>query len=48
MYTETAPEVAARLKLNSASIDLKKTPKEKRTPQRVVPTIRRVAITTHP
>ena len=41
-------EVTARVKLNSLSMDLKKTPKEKCTPQIVVPTTKKVATTTQP
>jgi len=45
---EKIEEVAARVKSNSPSMDLKKTPKERRIPQRVVPTIKRDTTTTQP
>jgi len=45
---EKNPEVAARVKSNSLSMDLKKTPKVERVPQIVVPAIKKTATTSQP
>ena len=48
MKMEKTAEVVARLKTNSVSIDLKKTPKEKRIPHMAVLMIKKAATTTQP
>ena len=45
---EKMVDVVALVRSNSPSIDLKKTPKERRIPQRVVPTTRKDATMTQP
>jgi len=45
---EKTPEVAARVKSNSLSMDVKKTPKEKRVPKIAMPIIRKATTTTQP
>jgi len=45
---ETTPEVAVLVKLNSLSMDLKKTPKEECAPIVVAPIIRKATTTTQP
>lgn len=48
ILTDWMEEVTARLKMNSLSIDLKKTPKEICIPKSTVPMIKKVITTTHP
>ena len=48
MLVDAIAEVAVRVRWNSPAMDLKKTPKEKCTPMRVVPMIKKAATTTQP
>ena len=48
IFTDKTEEVKVRVKLNSLSIDVKNTPKEKRIPKTVVAITRKVTTTIQP